>query len=229
MPPTLTRNRVIGAAVSYADAHGIESLTMRVLAGELGAGVMSLYHYVSDKDDLIDGMVNLVAEELAEPAAEADWKTVLRTSADSLHEVLVAHPWAGRFWTTRGAGAAKRRHLERVLETLRRSGFSKELTCRGFHTVTMHVVGFALQEVELPFHDREWLVKVADTALSDLPEDEFPYFAEHIRHHIEKPTQRDDFAYVLELILDGLERDRLGEQARPQVGGEPAGSVRRPD
>jgi AcrR family transcriptional regulator len=217
----LTRERVVLAAVSYADAHGLESLTMRVLASELGAGAMSLYHYISDKNDLVDAMVDLVAEELSEPAPDADWKAVLRASAISLHEVLRAHPWASKVWTTRGSGPAKRRHLELMLRGLRESGFSEELTCRGFHTVSMHVVGFTLQEVELPFHDRDGLVEIADSVLSDLSEEDFPYFAEHIRHHILKPTERDDFLYVLDLILEGLERDRLSEISESQPrGGE---------
>ncbi len=90
---------------------------------------------------------------------------------------------------------------------MRESGFSEELTCRGFHTVTMHVVGFTLQETELPFHDTSRQSEIAASMISTFPEEESPYFAEHIRHHMLKPTERDDFSYVLDLILDGLERD----------------------
>ena len=203
----LNREQIIRAAVAYADEQGLGSLTMRVLARELRAGAMSLYHHVANKDDLVDGMVDLVAEELADPTSGADWRGVLRTSAVSLHEVLSAHPWASQCWTLRGSGAAKRRHSESMLRAMRESGFSEELTCRGFHTVTMHVVGFTLQETELPFHDTSRQSEIAAAMISTVPEEESPYFAEHIRHHILKPTERDDFSYVLDLILDGLERD----------------------
>lgn len=214
----LTRQRVLRAAIAYADDHGLESLSMRRLAAELGAGAMSLYHHVSDKDDLLDGMIDLVAEEIGQPPSDLAWKPALRECAISAHQVLLDHRWASSLWGTRGPGPGKLRHLESILRVLRESGFSEALACRGFHSLTMHIVGFTLQELELPFNNRTELVSVAKNFLSELSQDQYPYFAEHVKHHLRVPSDRDTFVYMLDLLLDGLERDLLEDREQP--GGE---------
>ena len=90
---------------------------------------------------------------------------------------------------------------------MRSAGFSEELSCRGFHALTMHVVGFALQSQEMPFSNREELRALARRTLEELPEAEYPFMREHIHFHLDGKDQRSDFAYMLDLILDGLERD----------------------
>src|SRR5437899_10809308 len=90
----LSRDRVLRAAVRLADAGGFESLTMRKLGQELGVHAMSLYNHVANKDDLRDGIVDLVMSEIEVPSAGADWKAAIRTSSISTHEVLLRHPWA---------------------------------------------------------------------------------------------------------------------------------------
>src|SRR5215208_8433902 len=97
----LTRERVLQAALELADQSGIESLTMRKLAQKLGVEAMSLYHYVAKKDDILDGIVDLVISEIALPPQGAEWKAGIRELALSAHEVLVRHPWAcSLMWTT---------------------------------------------------------------------------------------------------------------------------------
>lgn len=210
--PLLTRDRVLRAGVSYADERGLKSLSMRGLAKELGFGVMSLYHYVAEKDDLLEGMIDHLAQEIEIPPADAEWKSSLRECAISAHHMLLRHRWASSLWGTTGPGPAKLRYLDSILRVLRESGFSEEMACGGFHALTMHVDGFTLQLLDLPFNNRTELVGVAKKFLSQLPQDEYPYFAEHVKHHLNQRSDRDDFVFMLDLILDGLERDQLAIQ-----------------
>ena len=87
----LSRERVLQTALAFADRHGIEALSMRKLADVLGAGAMSLYHYVPNKEDLIDGMVELVVSEIEPPSRDDHWKTAMRNRAVSTREVLNRH------------------------------------------------------------------------------------------------------------------------------------------
>src|SRR3954451_8600991 len=91
--PSLSRERVLQTAVAYADRHGLEALSMRKLGDELGAGAMSLYHYVPNKTDLIDGMIDIVFGEIEPPSTDADWKTAMRRRAISTREALSRHRW----------------------------------------------------------------------------------------------------------------------------------------
>ncbi len=204
--PTLTRDRVLHAAVAFADEHGVEALSMRVLAREVGFGVMSLYNHVANKDEMLDGMIELVADEIeAPPSLNGDWKVAMRKTAISAHQVLVRHAWASGMWSSRGPGPAKLRHMEAILRCLREAGFSVETACRGFHAISTHILGFTLQKLDFPVAPQD-LSDVASRFLEDMPADEFPFFAEHVRHHVEGPNQPDSFEFVLDLILDGLER-----------------------
>src|SRR4051794_29501477 len=90
----LSRERVLSAAISLADEGGIESLSMRKLAQELGVEAMSLYNHVANKEDLLDGIVESVVGEIATPSSETEWKTAIREIAVSAHETLLRHPWA---------------------------------------------------------------------------------------------------------------------------------------
>src|SRR4029453_18614237 len=94
--PPLSKERVLRAALAMADEGGIESLTMRKLAHELGVEGMSLYHYVAKKDDLLAGIVDIVLLEIELPAEGADWKAAIRRIAISAHDTLTRHPWACR-------------------------------------------------------------------------------------------------------------------------------------
>jgi len=202
----LTRERVLRAAVAFADEHGIEALSMRELARELGSGVMSLYNHVASKDELLDGMVDRVAGEIeAPPPRGGDWRRALRETALSAHRTLLRHPWAGALWSTRTPGPARLRYFESILRALREAGFSVDTACRGFHAVTTHVLGFTLQKLDFPVDERD-LSDVARDFLAEMSTADHPYFAEHVRHHIDAPHRGDSFGFVLDLILDGLER-----------------------
>ena len=202
----LSRERVLRSAVAFADAHGVEALSMRELARELGFGVMSLYNHVSNKDEMLDGMIDLVAGEIGPaPSVRGDWKADMREIAVSAHQALLRHSWASGMWSSRGPGPAKLRHMESILKILREAGFSAETACRGFHAISTHILGFTLQKLDFPIDDAD-LTDVAKRFLAEMPTDEYPYFAEHVMQHIDGPNQPDSFAFVLDLILDGLER-----------------------
>src|SRR6266550_6352913 len=111
----LTRDRVLEAAIRLADEGGIESLTMRKLARELGVEAMSLYNHVANKGDLVDGIVELVVGEIDLPAT-ADWETAIRECAISAHDAFLRHPWACSLvmspTATRGARVPRLRYME---------------------------------------------------------------------------------------------------------------------
>jgi len=196
----------VDAAISVADEQGIGSLSMRMLAKTLGFGVMSLYNHVKDKDDLLDGMVNTVAAEIELPDGQATWKDGLRACMISAYRVMLSHRWLSSVWG-RSPGPSKNGYHEVILRLMREAKFPEELACRGFHALTMHVTGFALQVMEMPFSNKAEFVALGNKSLNELDELEFPYLREHIHFHLEGKDQRSDFKYMLDLILDGLERD----------------------
>jgi AcrR family transcriptional regulator len=204
----LTRERVLRAALTFADERGIEALSMRKLAQELGVEAMSLYNHVDNKDDIVAGILDLVANEIDLPADGADWKTAMRRRAISAHEAFSRHRWAAGIWMSRKGGRAGMRDGDAVLQCLREAGFSKDLTYHAYHVFQGYVLGFTLQELNFPY-DSEQLKQLAATFLRDFPADEYPYLAEHIEQHMEPSDDHEgEFEFGLDLILDGLERLR---------------------
>ena len=207
--PPLSRERVLRAAIDLADAGGIESLSMRRLAQELGVEAMSLYSHVANKGDILDGIVDLVVGEFQLPPPEAEWKSAIRGTAISAHEVLVRHPWsASLVLSGSGVSMARLRYMDAILGTLRRAGFSAEMTDHAYHALDSHIMGFTLWQVGMNLGTEEDLKDMAGQFLAQLSVEEFPHLAEHIEQHL-KPSDPDDvpeFEFGLGLILDGLER-----------------------
>jgi AcrR family transcriptional regulator len=210
----LSRDRVLKAAIGLADVGGIEALSMRKLAQKLGVEAMSLYNHVANKDEIVDGMLELVAQEIELPADGADWKAAVRSSAVSAHEAFRRHRWAAGLWMTRGGVSPTRlRYGDSVLRTFREAGFSEDLTYHAFHTFQAHVVGYTMQELNFPF-DKEELKQLAATFLREFPVDEYPHLAEHIAQHVEpSEVHGGTFEFGLDLMLDGLERLRDMQEA----------------
>src|SRR5438093_245753 len=104
----LSRERVLRAAIALADEGGIEALSMRKLARELGVEAMSLYNHVANKDEILDGIMDVVANEAELPSGEADWKTAIRQSAISTRDVFLRHPWACSLSMSRQGGGSAR-------------------------------------------------------------------------------------------------------------------------
>jgi AcrR family transcriptional regulator len=207
----LTRDRVLRAAMRLADEGGFDSLTMRRLGQELGVQAMSLYNHVANKDDIRDGIVDLVMGEIEVPPSGADWKTSIRQTAISAHDAFVRHPWACSLqMETTTVSPARLRWMESVLRTFREAGFSAELTHHAYHALDSHITGFTLWHASLPFETQEELADLAEAFLSELPADEYPYFAEHANWHLTESSADDpsEFEFGLDLILGGLERIR---------------------
>jgi AcrR family transcriptional regulator len=207
----LSRERVLSAAIALADEAGIESLSMRKLGQALGVEAMSLYNHVANKDEILNGIVDIVVGEFDLPPPGTDWKAALRRIALSAYEVLVKHPWAANLvLSASGISESRLQYMEAILGTLRRAGFSAEMTDHGYHALESHIMGFTLWEVGMNLGSREDLQRLASAFLERLSADEFPYLSEHVEQHL-KPRRPDDegeFAFGLDLILDGLERIR---------------------
>ncbi len=220
--PPLSRERVLQAAVELAQRDGIESLTMRKLADELGAGAMSLYHYVPNKDVLLDGMVDLVFGEIEPPSTDDDWRTAMRRRAISTREALNRHRWAVGLMESRTTpGLAGLRLHNAVLGCLREAGFSIEMAIHAYSVQDAYIYGFALQEKSLPFESAEESAAVAEEQVREFAEladerqfgalaEEFPYLAEVVAGHVAKVGYdfAAEFEYGLDLILDALDKRR---------------------
>src|SRR5436305_1966226 len=142
----LNRERVLRAAVALADASGSESLSMRKLGEAVGVEAMSLYHHVANKEDLLDGMIDVVFGEIDLPSGGEDWKAAMRRRGISARRVLSGHGWAIGFMASRSApGPATLRHHDAVIGCLRDAGFSIELAAYAFSVLDSYVYGFALQ------------------------------------------------------------------------------------
>jgi AcrR family transcriptional regulator len=206
----LSKERVLRAAVALADESGIESLSMRKLAQALGVEAMSLYHYVAKKDEILDGIVDLVVTEFDVPPQDTDWKEALRRSAISAHEALARHPWACNLMMSAGPSPARLRYMESLLATLRKAGFSADLTHHAYHALDSHIVGFTMWAVSFQFDTTEDLAALGANFLRTLPVDQYPYLAEHVEQHLAETDDEDksEFEFGLDLILDGLERLR---------------------
>jgi AcrR family transcriptional regulator len=207
----LSRERVLHAAVELADESGIGSLTMRKLGAALGVEAMSLYNHVANKDDVLDGIVDLVFGEIELPPGRAGWRRAMRRRAISARAVLARHRWAIGLMDSRVApGPATLRHHDAVIGCLRNGGFSIELAAHAFSTLDSYIYGFALQEASLPFDTPQETAEVAQTILAQLPADAYPHLAELTVEHVLRPgyDYGNEFAFGLDLILDGLERAR---------------------
>jgi AcrR family transcriptional regulator len=207
----LSRERVLRAAVAFADGSGIGSLSMRKLGESLGVEAMSLYNHVPNKDALLDGMVDLVFGEIDLPASGADWRTAMRERAVSARRAMSRHPWAiGLMESRTSPGPATLRHHDAVIGSLREAGFSIEMAAHAFSVLDSYIYGFALQEATLPFDTPDQTADLAQMIMSQFPADEYPHLTELTVEHVLQPgyDYGDEFEFGLDLILDGLERLR---------------------
>jgi AcrR family transcriptional regulator len=207
----LSRARVLQAAAALADSSGLQSLTMRKLGEALGVEAMSLYNHVASKDDLLEGMVDLLFSEIHLPLPGIDWKTAMRQRANSARQVLSRHPWGiGLMDSPTSPGPATLRHHDAVLGSLRHAGFSVGLAAHAFSALDSYIYGFALQEASLPFDTAEETAELAEMILQQLPADQYPHLAELTIEHVLQPgyDYANEFEFGLDLILDGLERAR---------------------
>lgn len=204
--PSLNRERILQAALAFADSRGVGPLTMRKLGDELGFEAMSLYYYVSSKGDLLDGILDLVLDETEPPATGAMWADAVRTSALSVNHSLRRHPWAGTLLTSpSGLRPARLRYMDSLLGRLRQAGFSADSAYHAYHVLDGFIFGFSLWQTTHTYTDDE-VTHMAASFEAAISADSYPHLAEHGTQHFEPGPVHgvDPFEVGLDLILDGL-------------------------
>jgi AcrR family transcriptional regulator len=223
-PRTLSRQRVLEAAVERADRSGLDSLTMRALAQDLGVEAMSLYHHLPGKAGLLDGLVESLMSEVdaatAQVTAGDDWREGVRGRCLAARDVMVRHPWGPGLMASRTEiPQTVFAHFEAVLAAMVGAGFSYHLGHRALHALGSMVLGF-VQELFAPAADGD----------GDQSEEELAAMA-HALPHITAMVasefhaadedmlgwcdSRAEFEFTLDLLLDGLEAQRLGSASAP--------------
>jgi AcrR family transcriptional regulator len=204
----LTRVRIVDAGLRLAGEHGLEAVSMRRVAGDLGVQAMSLYNHIASKDALLDGMLERVLDEVELPVAGRDWEAELRGCAVSLHSTIHRHPWAcglvmapAAFPSALGARA---RYIEAILRTLREAGFTAQQAYYAYHALDGHTVGITMWELGHTVADES---RVED-ARQQIAAGDYPYLLEHAHEH--EADHQSAFAFGLDLVFDGLRRMRVG-------------------
>jgi AcrR family transcriptional regulator len=212
----LSRERILQEALELADSSGIEALSMRKLGQKLGFEAMSLYNHVVNKDDVLDGILDLVLAETTPPSAAHDWDEAIRESAVSVHDALTRHPWACPLLMEPGrVRPARLRYMDLLLGRLREAGFSAETTYTAYHVLDGHIFGFALWESSHRYTAEEissFAARFADTITPDA----YPHLHEHGEQHMSDGAHREVSAFELglDLIVDGLKKMRVNEARR---------------
>jgi AcrR family transcriptional regulator len=206
----LSSARVLQAAVALADEAGLEAFSMRGLAQELGVVPMALYKHVANKEQLLDGMVDIVFSEIELPSEEPDWRAAMRRRAISTREALRRHSWAIGMMESRHPGPANLQNHNAVMGCLRKAGFPFELAIHAYSVQDAYIYGFALQERDLAFETPDSAAQAAHRRAQTIGAlESYPYLVEIAT---KLPQSGYDtaahFAWGLDLILDGLDRLR---------------------
>ena len=205
----LGRERVLRAAVVLADEEGIESLTMRGLGLRLGVEAMSLYNHVANKDDILDGMVDLVVSEIDLPPDAVGWREAMRRRAISAQAVFSRHPWASALIDSReSSGPTRLRYFDWMLGTLRQAGFTIEMTARACSILDSYIYGFGRQQLNMSAGPDVKPEEIAEAFLQGIPADEYPHLREMVVEYAMAAGHDEsaDFDFGLNLILNGLQR-----------------------
>lgn len=207
--PPLTRERVLHAAVAMADEAGLDALSMRRLGEVLGVEAMSLYKHVSNKEDILDGIVDIVAGEIEVPTCGGDWKQAMRRRAISAHRVLMRHPWAPLLMVSRAnVGPNMLRYVDATIGCLREAGFSWPMADHAWNAIDSWVYGFTLQQLHFPFASDEY-ADAAEHFLPTLPAGAYPWLVGLSQELIAgRHDGRNHLELGLDLLLDGLDRLR---------------------
>ena len=199
----LTRERVLRAAIELADAEGIDALTMRRLGLATGVEAMSLYHHVANKDDVLGGVMDLLLDEIPAIAPRADWRAAMREQAMAGRVQFTRHPWAATLLIRRREiRPAFLRYLDRVTGLMLAGGLSHQLAHTAMHVLDMRVFGFSQEFVEMPDLGPE-IAGILDGSKAHL----YPHVSETMED-IEHDEDAE-FAFALDLLLEGLEQRRL--------------------
>lgn len=218
--PRLDRARVVAAAVAYADEHGLDAVSMRALAAELGVVPMALYKHVADKDDLVGGMIDLVVAGYAEPAGGLDWRDRVRARVHAARDALAVHPWLRRAIDGRRTRSlVVLAHLEAVAADLVAGGLSIDLVHHAMHALGHRIWGYAPEA----FPDDDAGPAPDDAALAAAAA-RFPHIVAiavdaGARSGLGACDDDAEFDLTLDLLLDAIERLRVaGWESRPLPG-----------
>jgi len=204
---------VLQAAVALADEAGLEAFSMRGLAQDLGVVPMALYKHVANKEELLDGMVDIVFSEIELPSRKLDWCSAMRHRAISTREALQRHNWAIGMMESRQPGPANLRNHNAVMGCLREAGFSFEMAVHAYSVQDAYIYGFALQEKDLGLETPDSAGEAAQRRAETIGSlDDYPYLAEVVTKLPESGYDNAvEFAWGLDLILDRLEQLRQTE------------------
>ena len=209
----LSREEVLSAALLLADRDGIDKLSMRRLGQELQVEAMSLYRHVANKEEILDGIVDLVVAEMDVPEVGGEWRAELRKRAHSAHEVLLRHPWAPLLLISRvNVGPAMLRFIDATLGCLMNAGFSPATADHAWNAIDNHVYGYTLQKLNFPFEPEEYAA-AATEFLPMIPASTYPHL--HLLSQKVIAGEHDglhDFSFGLDMILDGLAAKLSGER-----------------
>jgi AcrR family transcriptional regulator len=224
-PARLSRDLILRAALRIADSDGLAAVTMQRVGRAIGAEPMSLYRHVRNKDDLLDGLIDLVFAEIELPAIDAPWLAAQRRRAVSTREVLARHPWAVGLMESRlHPGQANLAHHDAAVGNLMTAGFSPAMATRVYNVIDSYVYGFVLQEKALPVGTPETLAELGPDMLDHYATGRFPYL-EAVATDLLGSGFRyaDEFEAGLDLVLAGLARDigpsRTVGASTPAAGG----------
>jgi AcrR family transcriptional regulator len=204
----LTRDRILAVAVEIADERGVGAVTMREVASRLGVEAMSLYNHVANKDDILDGMVELVVEQFDLPQDIDHWREAMRRRAVSAHQVFGRHPWAPMLLDSReSSGPSGLRYFDWVLGTLVRAGFSMDDAARAFSVLDSYIYGFGIQQLNISAGGDVSAEERAEALRAFIPAEQYPYLHQMASHAMQVGYDAEaDFDFGLEIVLDGLER-----------------------
>lgn len=213
---SLSRERVLRAAVEIADRNGIGALTMRRLGEQVGAEAMSLYHHVDNKEDVLDGVVEVVMREINDAVdrtevSAAEWKKAVRQRILTAREIMLRHPWVPAVLETRNhAGPEVLRYNDALVGQLRAGGFSHDLIHHAMHALGSRALGFS-QEL---FDPGDGPVTPSPAELDQMAA-HFPHLAGMLRevtHEADSTLgwcdDQTEFEFGLDIVLDGLDRLR---------------------
>ena len=208
----LNRDRVLREAVALADRDGIDAVSMRRLAQELGVVPMALYKHVAHKEELLDGMVDVVIDEIDLPRESADWKQAVRRRVLSAREALLRHPWAPHVIETRGqASPVVMAYMDSLIGAFLAGGLTADLTHHAMHALGSRMWGFTQEVFPTPAPPED---PVQLEAMFRMVAEQYPHIITIATAGAHDPDSAvgstcDDqfeFAFALDLFLDGIER-----------------------
>lgn len=217
--PPLTRERVVEAALALVDEGGVEAASMRAVASKLGVEAMSLYRHVSDKDDLLLGVADLVLSQIDVPPPGTPWREAMSRRALSARAVFLRHPSAAILLESCATMTPSRLgYSDAIMGLLMADGFDATLAYRAFLLLDSYIYGFTMQELSWPHPASPTELPVA----TEVPAERYPHFAQVMGVVMSKvgakglvASYADEFRFGLELLLDALEGQRAA--ARPST------------